>query len=195
MPKEQTQTASSFSRSKNRRSYPFVIITQEMIDEARRLIPATKVERTIASKIDTLTGHLGEFVVAQFLFGDWRKHRVGMNKGETDFFGIEVKTSAFPFSESLHLLVREEYARKRKPKFYVQVVLDVDSETADRIQPHSKALLCGYATAGEVDAAPVKDFGSKFGNNGGYRCHYIPITHLHHIQNLKKLYGTPADGN
>jgi len=188
MPKEQTQTASLFSRSRNRRSYPAVIITQEMLDEANRLIPATKVERTIASKIDTLTGHLGEFVVAQFLFGNWRQHRVGKNKGETDFSDIEVKTSAFPFSESLHLLVREDYAKKRKPKFYVQVVLDVDSETATTLSPHTKALLCGYATAEEVDAAPLKDFGTKFGNNGGYRCHYIPITRLHHIQKLKKLY-------
>lgn len=158
-----------------------------MIDEAIRLIPETKVERTISSNIDTLTGHLGEFAAAQFLFGDWRKHRVGKNKGEADFSDIEVKTSAYPFSESLHLLVREDYARKRKPKFYVQVILDVDSKTAQEILPHTKALLCGYATADEVDAAPLKDFGSKLGGEGGYQCRHIKIERLHRIGKLRLL--------
>jgi hypothetical protein len=188
MPREQTQTASFSSKSRNKRSYPVVMITQEMIDEADRLIPGTKVERTIASRIDTLTGHLGEFAAAQFLFGDWRKHRVGKNKGEVDFSDIEVKTSAYPFSESLHLLVREDYARKRKPKFYVQVILDVNSETAQEILPHTKALLCGYATADEVDAAPLKDFGSKLGGKGGYQCRYIKIGRLHRISTLRLLF-------
>lgn len=155
-----------------------------MIDEAKRLIPATKVERTIASKIDTLTGHIGEFVFAQFLFGDWKKHRVGANKGEVDFPDVEIKTSAYPFSETLHLLVREDYARKRKPKFYVQIIIDVESESAEEILPHTKAMLCGYATSEEIDNAPLKDFGSKLGSNGGYKCHYIPITKLHSIEEL-----------
>ena len=125
---EQTRTESSFSKKpKFSRSYLFIFITQEMIDEAKRLIPNTKVERTVASNIDTLTGHLGEFAFAQYLFGNWRKHQVGRNKGATDFENIEVKTSAFPFAENLHLLVREDYALKRKPKYYVQVILDVGS--------------------------------------------------------------------
>lgn len=170
-----------------RNSFPVVMITQEMIDEAKRLTPATKVERTIASKIDTLTGHLGEFVFAQFLFGDWKKHHVGKNKGEVDFPDIEIKTSAFPFSDSLHLLVREDYARKRKPKFYAQIIIDVDSEFAEKILPHTKAILCGYATSDEVNAAPLKDFGSKFGTDGGYRCHYISIRRLHSIEMLKDV--------
>ena len=74
-------------------AYPHIIITQEMIDEAKRLIPQTKVERTVASKIDTLTGHLGEFAFAQFMFNDWRKNLVGRNKGESDFGDFEIKTS------------------------------------------------------------------------------------------------------
>jgi hypothetical protein len=164
---------------------PFIIISEEMIAEALRLIPQTKVERTIASGIDTLTGHLGEFVFAQFYFGDWKKHRVGKNKGETDFDNIEIKTSAFPFNEKLNLLVREDYARKRKPSFYVQIIIDVSSSKADSITVGTKAFLCGYASAKEVDEAPLKDFGSKLANAGGYKCHYIPITKLKSVSELK----------
>ena len=168
-------------------SYPYIIITKEMLDEARQLIPQTKVERTVASKIDTLTGHLGEFAFAQFFFGDWKKHRVGKNKGETDFDNIEIKTSAFPFSEKLNLLVREDYARKRKPKFYVQLIIDVASAKADAIPEGTRVYLCGYTTAEEVDKAPLKDFGSKLGSEGGYKCHYIPITKLKPVRELQKF--------
>jgi hypothetical protein len=183
---EQTRTESSFSRkSKFSRSYPFIFITQEMIDEAKKLIPNTKVERTVASKVDTLTGHLGEFAFAQYLFGDWKKHQVGKNKGKSDFDNIEVKTSAFPFGENLHLLVREDYARKRKPKYYVQVILDVDSTRIETILPKTKAVICGFASADEIDQSPKKDFGSKLGRRGGYKCHYILIKDLQPINKLK----------
>jgi len=160
------------------REYPTVIITPEMLDEAERLIPSTRVKRTVASKIDTLTGHLGEFAFAAYFFGDWRKHRVGKNKGQSDFEDIEIKTSAFPFSERLNLLVREDYARKRKPPFYVQIIIDVNARNAGEIPPGAKAYICGFATSGEVDRAPKRDFGSKFGGSGGYLCHYICIKNL-----------------
>ena len=198
MPKELIRTASSSSEKEHRlarskpkhrfgeggRSLPVVMISQEMIDEAVRLIPFTKVKRTIASSVDTLTGHLGEFAFAHYYFGDWKKHRVGKNKGETDFPDIEIKTSAFPFSEKLNLLVREDYAAKRKPAYYVQIIVAVDSETVKEIPAHTKAILCGFATASEVDSAPLKDFGSKFGRKGGYKCRYISLKRLHPIQEL-----------
>ena len=157
-----------------------------MLDEAQRLIPSTKVNRTVASKIDTLTGHLGEFVFAQFMYGDWRKNFVGKNKGESDFGEFEIKTSAFPYSEKLNLLVREDYAKKRKPKFYVQLIIDVAKKDADEISAGTKAYLCGYATAEEIDKAPLRDFGSKLSEKGGYRCHYISVLKLKPVENLKK---------
>jgi hypothetical protein len=168
-------------------NFPFVIITEEMLSEAVRLIPATKVNRTIASHIDTLSGHLGEFVFAAYMFGDWELHRVGHNKGEADFDDYEVKTSAFPLNDKLHLLVREDYARKRKPAYYVQIILDIKDTKAATIPPHTCAYLCGYATAEEVDKAPLKDFGSKLSTEGGYRCHYIPITQLKPVEELLRL--------
>jgi len=161
--------------------YPTVAITAEMIEEAERIIPFTQVNRTRASAIDTLTGHLGEMAFAQYYFGDWHKHRLGQNKGEVDFPNIEIKTSAFLFSTKLHLLVREDYAAKRKPTYYVQIILDVKNAHAETIPVGTIAIVCGYATSEEIDSAPLKDFGSKIGTEGGYRCRYISIENLHPI--------------
>ena len=104
-------------------AYPTIRITEEMIDAAKNLEASVKVNRTVASEIDTLTGILGEFVFAQYFYSDWRKNRVGSNKGDVNFTDIEIKTSAFPFSERLNLLVREDYAQIRKPPFYVQIII------------------------------------------------------------------------
>lgn len=98
-------------------NYPVVTISDEMIDAAQKLVDAVRVNRTVASSIDTLTGILGEFVFAQYFYSDWRKNRVGSNKGDVNFTDIEIKTSAFPFSPRLNLLVREDYAKKGKRHF------------------------------------------------------------------------------
>jgi hypothetical protein len=170
------------------REYPSVTLTADMIEEASALIPVTRVMRTIASRIDTLTGHLGEFAFAEYSLGSWRKHRVGQNKGAVDFGDIEIKTSAFPFRDTLSLLVRQDYAAKRKPPFYVQVIVDVASKKAASIPPGTRAYICGFASAEEVDASPVMDFGSKFGGPGGYLCHHTTIRDLHPIQELRGAY-------
>jgi hypothetical protein len=169
-------------------NYPAITISFEMIEEAKRLIAVTKVNRTIASKIDTLTGNLGEFVFAQYFFEDWRNNRVGSNKGQNDFENIEIKTSSFPFNEKLNLLVREDYALKRKPPFYIQIIIDVVDSKAEEIKEGTKAYICGYANFEDVEKAPLKDFGSKHGGKGGYQCKYIPITKLKPIGDLKEKY-------
>lgn len=170
--------------------YPKIQITPEMLEEAQRLIPQTRVNRTVASPVDTLAGHLGEFAFAAYFFGDWRKHNVGQNKGETDFGDVEIKTSAYPFSEKLHLLVREDYAKKRKPAAYVQVIIDLPSPQTAEILPGTSAILCGFADAAAVDAAPKKDFGSKFGSDGGYLCHFIRIDLLRPMAELANFLRT-----
>jgi hypothetical protein len=118
------------------------------------------------------------------MFGDWKKNFVGKNKGENDFGIFEIKTSAFPFNSKLNLLVREDYARKRKPEYYVQIIIDVASHLADSIPANTRAFLCGFALSAEVDQAPLKDFGSKLADKGGYRCHYINIAKLKPMENL-----------
>jgi hypothetical protein len=170
------------------RDYPKVELTQQMIFAAKAMVDRVRVKRTVASKIDTLAGILGEFAFAQYVFGDWTKNRVGSNKGHTDFTNIEIKTSAFPLRENLNLLVREDYAQKRKPAFYIQVIIDVQSPHADDIKPGTVAYICGFATAKEVDEAPKKDFGSKFGRRAGYRCHYVPLPLLHAMDEFEQTY-------
>ncbi len=164
---------------------PRVLITQKWIEEAKRLEEKVVVRRTKASNIDTLTGILGEFAFAEWFYGDWKKNRVGENKGEVNFKDIEIKTSAFPFSERLNLLVREDYARKRKPPIYIQIIIDVKNRNASSIEPDTEAIICGYASAEEVDNAPLHDFGTKYGSSGGYKCHFISILNLHDIEELK----------
>lgn len=164
--------------------FPRVTITGEMMAAARPLAREVAMQRTKASKVDALAGVLGEMVFAQFLYGDWRRHELRTNKGKADFGTIEIKTSAFPFSTNLHLLVREDYAAKRKPLCTVQIVLNVSDRHASDIPIGTPAILCGFATSDEIDAAPLKDFGSKHGGTGGYRCHYIPITQLHPMGEL-----------
>jgi hypothetical protein len=54
-------------------------------------------------------------------------------------------------------------------------------------------LLVGYAFAGEVDRAPVKDFGSKFGGDAGYRCRYVPFHDLHLFPSRQRTPGGVND--
>ena len=163
--------------------YPKVIIAKQMIEEAENMINLVKVNRTKASPIDTLIGILGEYIFAQHFYGDWRQNNIGRNKGMADFENIEIKASATPFRNGLHLLVREDYAHNRKTAFYVQVIIDLKNST--KILPNTIAYLCGFATVDEVEKAPKKDFGSKYGGPSGYLCHYISIKKLHPMVDLR----------
>lgn len=168
--------------------FPCVEISSEMLEEAERIQHIVKVSRTQASCIDTLTGVLGEFVFAEWLYGDWRRHRVTENKGRIDYddVGVEVKTSAFPLSKRLHLLVREDYAEKRKPSFYVQVIIDVEDPKAGEIKPGTRAYLVGWATSQEVGKARKRDMGTKLGKSAaGYKCYIVPIAELRSMHELR----------
>jgi hypothetical protein len=156
-----------------------ITLSIEMIEHAKSVVEDVRVRRTVASPIDTLAGLLGELAFAEWFLGDWRQHDLRNTKGRPDFINrIEVKTSAFPFRETLNLLVREDYAASRKPDCYVQTIIDTPDRFAAKIEAGWKCRLSGWATASEVDAAPLRDFGSKGGGRGGYRCHYIQIRHL-----------------
>lgn len=167
--------------------FPRIIISDEIMAVARPLAREVAMQRTKASPVDALAGVLGEMAFAQYLYDDWRRHELRTNKGKADFDTIEIKTSAFPFSTRLHLLVREDYAERRKPLCTVQIVLDVKDAHAGDIPIGTHAILCGFATSEEIDAAPLKDFGSKLGGAGGYRCRYIPVRKLHSMTDLKLM--------
>lgn len=160
-------------------------ITAEMLRAAELATGLVQVNRTIASPVDTLTGILGEMVWAQYYFGDWKKHNLIRNKGKTDFAQIEIKASAFRFNPRLNLLVREDYAAKRRADYYVQIIIDVEPRNP-KIPAETAAFICGYATGEEVERAPLRDETKKGGGNAGFRNRYIPILRLHPIQDLPK---------
>ena len=108
---------------------------------------------------------------------------------------IEVKTSAFPWSEKLNLLVRKDYAEKRQPAYYVQVIVDTPDRKADDIAPGLICRISGWATPEEVDAAPLRDFGSKFGGRGGYQCRYIAIKNLRPMETFPSLDSFTQNGD
>lgn len=171
------------------REHPKIILTKDMISAAHKLEGEIVVRRTKASEIDTLTGALGEFAFAHWFTGDWRNHEVGTNKGTVDFHGVvEVKTSSFPFRDTLNLLVREDYADKRHPPLYVQVIIDVADPKARVIPPDTVAVVAGFATGDMVDKAPLRDFGSKFGGRGGYKCKFIAIRDLSSMDKFHEVY-------
>lgn len=160
--------------------YVEVRLTEEMLRATRDAEPSARVNRTKASQIDTITGLAGELAFAEWFFGDWRKHDLLSTKGKIDIADkIEIKTSAFPFSDRLNLLVREDYTVARKPDYYVQVIIDVNDRRANALSPGLNCIISGWATHVDVDAAPLRDFGSKQGGLGGYRCKYIAIKNLH----------------
>lgn len=169
-------------------SMPIIVVSQEMIDFGNRHVAECRVRRTQTSPVDTLTGHLGELCFAQYYYGDWRRNNIGRNAGQEDFKDIEVKCSYFQMSMRLHLLVRHEYSTVRKPRAYVQVILD-RIDHAINIPAGTKAFICGYATSPEVDSAPVKDWKSKMGGEGGYLCHGIELSQLHPISELRAWLG------
>lgn len=166
--------------------YADVIISLEMIQFAARMSARVKVRRTQASPIDGLVGILGELAFAEWFRGSWADNQIGASAGEIDFSeGVEVKTSAFPYSDRLNLLVREDYAWKRTPPAYVQVILCVDSPRATSIAPGTTARLAGWIEGSAIRTAPLRDFGSKFGTEGGYRCHYVQIKDLQSMHSLR----------
>lgn len=168
--------------------YIDVPITAEMLDYARGAEEEVRVHRTRASKIDSLTGLIGELAFAQWFLGDWRAHDVRDTKGRPDLLGvIEVKTSAYPWSDRLNLLVREDYAEKRRPAFYVQVIVDTPDRNAQDILPNWNCRISGWATPEEVDSAPLRDFGSKGGGRGGYQCRFIAIKDLKSMASFPSL--------
>jgi hypothetical protein len=159
--------------------YIDISITEEMLRYAHEISEDVKLNRTVASPIDTLTGLIGEFAFGQWFLGDWKNHDVLVTKGKADFDDrIEIKTSAFLFSKNLNLLVRKDYAEKRRLDFYVQVMIETPDRQTRTLKPGWNCRISGWATSDDVNAAHFRKFCVKDGGRGGYQYRYIPIRHL-----------------
>lgn len=153
-------------------------LRQEHIIEAKSHEEEVRVRRTQASDYDSLTGNLGEVIFAEWHLGDFRNHNLGKTKGKLDFDHIEIKTSAFPFSEKLHLKVREDYYEKRHPPIYVQIIISVKNAglmpAVDDI-----AYICGFCSHRYLHKHGIcKEETNRHGEFIGYRCMNLRITEL-----------------
>ncbi|NJM42558.1 MAG: hypothetical protein HC853_18360 [Anaerolineae bacterium] len=122
---------------------------------------ARQMQRTRASGQDSYIGTLGELTWAKLRYGDWRTFDTLHTKGQSDDTGppgsvygsVEVKTSKTRLSSQSHLMVREDYAHKRQPAFYVLVLIGQDQKP----QEECEAYVCGWATHAEVVARPPRE--------------------------------------
>ena len=174
---------------------PKVTISSDMLAYVNTLRSQCEINRTKTSPYDVEIGILGELCFAQYYYGSWRHNNVVRNAHKVDFpeLGVEVKCSWFVMDiDRLHLVVREDYAKSRKPAAYIQVIID---KRSDSISVGDQAYICGYATSAEVDAADKHDKGSKFGKSGGYLSHCIPLRSLHPISELDAWLQTHRNGS
>lgn len=157
---------------------PVVKITAEMISSAKNLVSQTQVHRTKVSPVDTIGGILGEFIFAQWLFGDWRRNEVGTNKGKADLLGlVEIKTSIYPFKETLNLTIREDYGAKFKD-VYVQNIIDVKDSYKKHIEPGIDVIICGFATHDQATSRPAKPMNMRGGGQTPFGVFTTPIRDL-----------------
>ena len=169
---------------------PIIEITAEHIEEAEALVAGNQVRRTRVSPVDTLGGIIGEFIFAEWLTGDWRNHEVGTNKGKADLLGlIEVKTSIYPFKESLNLVIREDYGAKFKD-VYVQNIINVSDGYRKDIVPGTQAIICGFATHEQATSKPAKPMTMRGGMNTPYGVFKVPISELQPMADFRAFLDT-----
>lgn len=167
---------------------PIVQITAEHIEAAKALVPNNQVHRTRVSPVDTLGGIIGEFIFAQWLTGDWRNHEVGTNKGKADLMGlIEVKTSIYPFKETLNLVIREDYGAKFKD-VYVQNIINVADGYNKVILPGTEAIICGYASHEQATSNPAQPMTMRGGMKTPYKVFTVPLRQLQPMDNFRDFF-------
>ncbi len=167
---------------------PVVEITADMLEAAAALVRETQVNRTRVSPVDTLGGILGEFAFAHWLTGDWRNNEVGSNRGKADLFGlIEIKTSVYPFRESLNLVIREDYGAKFKD-VYVQHIINVSDAYRKDIVPGTQVIVCGYATHAQATSKPPEPMTMKGGAKTPYGVFKTPISALQPMAGFRPFF-------
>ncbi len=170
-----------------------VKITADHLAAAERLVPHNGIARTKVSAVDTLGGILGELVFAEWLTGDWRNHEVGSNKGRADLMGLlEVKTSVYPYSERLNLVIREDYGAKFKP-VYVQLIVDIPDKANKAITAGLPVIICGFATHAEAVSRPPRALPMGQGRETPFKVFTTPITRLRPMAEFRRFLQQLAD--
>ena len=172
-----------------------VAIEPAMRNRARRDGELRQMRRTRASPWDAYIGTLGELVWAKLRHGHIDQFDTLNTRGQVDdvaagahaSWQIEVKTSKTRISPYSHLMVREDYAQRRRPDVYVLVLLP----QSQPIFAERDAFVCGWATHPEVLAhLPRERHSHHTGSAQGFRCHEIAVHELHPLTELPfKLFG------
>ena len=157
-------------------------ITKEMLDYAKSLERTMQMNRTKASEVDTLTGLMGELIFAEYWYGNFKVgnqyENLVKNFGQPDFEGrFEVKASCFPFSMDLNLLIREDYAKKRTPPFYIQILFDTDKK---EITTDTEAMIIGYKDGELAHNGELKEMRGV----EGFKCYHTKFSDLDPIEDI-----------
>ena len=164
----------------------FIRIKIDAALRARALaeVPARQMRRTRASPADAYLGILGELAWAVWRYGDAAQFDTLGTKGQVDdaLSGVEIKTSKTRVDVRSHLMVREDYAQKRRAAFYVLAL--VPFAQADGAE--TDVFLCGWATHDELVARPpVERVSRHTGKPQGYKCYEILCADLHGMRELR----------
>jgi len=165
-----------------------IAIDETLRARARADAAVRQMSRTRASQQDAYIGTLGELVWAKLRYGDWSHFDTLHTRGKSDDAGsgdsagdVEIKTSKTRISTSSHLMVREDYALKRQPAFYVLVLVPQDQPP----QQERDAYVCGWASHAEVIARPpIERISRHTQRPQGFRCYEVGCGDLKPLHTL-----------
>ena len=91
-----------------------------------------------------------------------------------------------PFTERLHLIVREDYLHKRRA-LYVQIILSVSSRADKNLVAGTEAVICGFATPEMFDGVTPGPM-QMGAYRTGYDVYQIPINALRSMDEFHSAY-------
>lgn len=177
-----------------RNQCPWFVITEEIFKEAKALVPLIQLQNDRANEFDALTGTIGELVFAEWLFGDFHKHAVGSNFGDSDFKGIEIKTSLTALTRRKHLIAKANYVEARPTDFYVQCFIHSTTPKRGPLVGDTVFL------AGWLDKDQLLQSGKEHlevtreGLETGIRTIRVPLPDLNPMQDFRRAYEGHLNG-
>ncbi len=163
-------------------------ITPEMLDAANEFAPRVAEAREFATRRSQQTFLIGEFAFAQWLFNDWERHNFRETNCQSNFMdSTEIRSSACPFRDTLHIFAKQPYVNRRNADYYVCVIIDTPTSHVDELQAGLICKICGWATDAEIKSSDLKDALKADGRPAGYQSYYRPIGLLHPMNEFPLL--------
>jgi len=166
---------------------PFLVITQQILEEANKHLATIQLHNDRANLYDSLTGSIGEIAFAQWMFKDLHAHNLGKNFGNGDFDEIEIKTSLTLFNHRRHLVAKESYVRDHPSTIYVQCFI------SSRTPWRGPLLGDTVFIAGWTDHQTLISHGfrcnetTRSGKNTGIKTFRLPLSKLQPMHSLPRI--------